>query len=284
MVQKNRKLSLAIRYLLLILTASVTLFPIIYIFLSSFKTNTDILAYPQKLITDSMSFDNYIRAWNSPHFQVKDLLLNSILYTVANVAISLFVSSMSGYVFAIGRFPGKKLIFAVFSSLMFITLGGVSVYATFEVYNLLHIPRSLWSLVVLSLFSVPLTNMYLINGYVKSLPGALNEAAKIDGASFPVIFAKIYLPLIVPVMATVAILAFNTSWNNYVMPTVFTLSRPKERTLIVGLMALKNSGGAATQWDLMLAGSVIALIPVLLAYSVCNRYFVSGLAAGAVKG
>ena len=126
--------------------------------------------------------------------------------------------------------------------------------------------------------------MYLVKGYVDTLPYELNEAAKIDGASFPRIFFTIMLPLIVPIMATIGILAFNGSWNNYLMPTVFTLTRPKQRTLIVGLMALKNSAGAATQWDLMLAGSVIALIPVLCAYIFANKYFVSGLAAGAVKG
>ena len=284
MVNKNKKWINALFYAILILVFLVTIFPILYIAMSSFKTNTDILAYPEKLITSNMSFDNYIRAWNSPQFQVKYLIWNSLYYTLGSVFISLSISAMAGYVFSRGHFPLKKVIFGCFTALMFINTGGIGIYATFEVLNFLHIPQSLPSLLLIALFGVPTVNMYLVKGYVDTLPYELNEAAKIDGASFPRIFFTIMLPLIVPIMATIGILAFNGSWNNYLMPTVFTLTRPKQRTLIVGLMALKNSAGAATQWDLMLAGSVIALIPVLCAYIFANKYFVSGLAAGAVKG
>lgn len=284
MVNKNKKLINALFYAILIVVFLVTIFPIFYIVMSSFKLNTDILAYPEKLITDHMSFDNYIRAWNSPQFQVKYLIWNSLYYTLGSVLITLSLSSMAGYVFARGHFPGKNIIFACFTALMFIQTGGIGIYATFEILNALHIPQALPSLLLIALFGVPTVNIYLVKGYVETLPYELNEAAKIDGASFPRIFFTIMLPLIVPIMATIGVLAFNGSWNNYLMPTIFTLTRPKQRTLIVGLMALKNSAGAATQWDLMLAGSVIALIPVLCAYIFANKYFVSGLAAGAVKG
>ena len=284
MVNKNKKWINALFYLILIFVFVVTIFPIFYITLSSFKTNTDILAYPEKLITSNMSFDNYVRAWNSPQFQVKYLIWNSLYYTIASVFITLTISSMAGYVFSRGHFPLKKVIFACFTALMFIKMGGIGIYATFEIINFLHIPQSLPTLLLIALFGVPTVNMYLVKGYVDTLPIELNEAAKIDGASFPRIFFTIMLPLIVPILATIGILGFNGSWNDYMMPTIFTLTRPKQRTLIVGLMALKNSAGAATQWDLMLAGSVIALIPVLCAYICANKYFVSGLAAGAVKG
>lgn len=284
MVNKNKKLINALFYAILIAVFLVTIFPIFYIVMSSFKTNTDILAYPERLITENMSVDNYIRAWSSPQFQVKYLIWNSLYYTLGMVLITLSISSMAGYVFARGHFPGKKIIFGCFTALMFIQTGGIGIYATFEILNLLHIPQALPSLLLIGLFGVPTVNIYLVKGYVETLPYELNEAAKIDGASFPRIFFTIMLPLIVPIMATIGVLAFNGSWNNYLMPTIFTLTRPKQRTLIVGLMALKNSAGAATQWDLMLAGSVIALIPVLCAYIFANKYFVSGLAAGAVKG
>lgn len=284
MVNKNKKLVHGIYYLILTIVFLVTVFPLFYILMSSFKTNSDILAYPAKLITDNMSFDNYIRAWNSPQFQVKYLIGNSLYYTLGSVCIAMFISSMAGYVFSRGNFPGKKIVFGCFTSLMFIQLGGIGIYATFDVLNFVHLPQSLPTLLLIGLFGVPTVNMYLVKGYVDTLPVELNEAAKVDGASFPRTFFTIMLPLLTPIMATIGILAFNGSWNNYLMPTIFTLTRPKQRTLIVGLMALKNSAGAATQWDLMLAGSVITLIPVLCAYICANKYFVQGLAAGAVKG
>ena len=123
-----------------------------------------------------------------------------------------------------------------------------------------------------------------MKGYVESLPYAVDEAAKIDGCSFFQTFVHIIAPLLKPILATIAILQFKGSWNEYLYPTIFTLTEPNQRTLMVGLMALKNSGEAATSWNLMLTGSTIALIPVLVAYSVGNKYFVKGISAGAVKG
>ena len=136
----------------------------------------------------------------------------------------------------------------------------------------------------LGLFSIPVVNIYLIRGFIDALPKELDESARIDGCSFAGTFFRIIMPLLKPVLATIGILTFNTSWNDYITPNIFTATKPEQQTLIVGLMALKNSDGAATNWNLMLAGSVIALIPVLVAYAFGNQYFVSGLASGAVKG
>lgn len=271
-------------YLFLIVVLAAVLFPILYTILSSFKTNSEILAYPERLFPENPTVNNYIRAWNDRNFQVKDLLFNSIYYTVANVIINVLISAMAGYVFARGHFRGQKFIFACFASLMFIKLGGISIYATFDVLNLLHIPQSLPALILVNAFGVPIVNIYLVRGYVDTLPKEMDEAAKVDGCSFPGIFFRIIMPLLKPILATVAILSFQGSWNDYLMPTIFTLTKPEQRTLIVGLMALKSSNGAATSWDLMFAGSAIALVPVLVAYAFLNRYFVSGLTAGAVKG
>lgn len=105
-----------------------------------------------------------------------------------------------------------------------------------------------------------------------------------DGCSFIGIFFKIILPLMKPILATIAILSFNGSWNDYLLPNIFTLTIPAQRTLIVGLMALKTTGEAASSWNLMLAGASIAMMPVLVAFAFGNRYFVKGVAAGAVKG
>ena len=90
--------------------------------------------------------------------------------------------------------------------------------------------------------------------------------------------------MIKPITATIGILAFQSSWNEYLMPSIFTMAVPAQRTLIVGVVALKNSGDGAASWNLMLAGSTVAIIPVLIAYAIGNKYFVSGMTAGAVKG
>ena len=136
----------------------------------------------------------------------------------------------------------------------------------------------------MSFFGIKITNVFLVRGFINSLPKALDEAAAIDGCSYIGIFFRIILPLLKPIMATIGIFAFTSAWNDYLMPTLFTISTPHERTLTVGIMALKNSGNAAANWNLMLAGATIALIPILIAYAFANKHFVDGLAAGAVKG
>ena len=271
-------------YTILTIVLLITLFPLIYTFACSFKSNSEIMAHLEIVFTKTPTFDNYVQCWTATDFNVPLLLRNSIIYTLAHVFISIMLSCMAGYVFAKGHFKGKNVIFALFLSLMFIKMGGISIYATFNVLNFFHLPQSLYSLLIMALFGVPITSMYLVRGNIESLPGAIDEAAKVDGASFPVIFFRVIFPLLKPIIATIAILSFQGSWNEYLMPTIFTLTRPTQRTLIVGLMALKNSSGAATSWNLMFAGSVIALLPVLVAYGFANKYFVSGIAAGAVKG
>ena len=279
----KKRLSIFLIYLVLLSVLVITIFPLFYTLTSSLKTSIEILT-SGKILPESPSFNNYIEAWNSRELQVGRQFLNSVIYCVCNVLITILVSTMAGYVFAVGRFRFKKLIFGCFTFLMFVKLGGISIYPTFEIFELLHLPINLYGLIFVHLFSVPVVNMYLVKGFVNSIPRSLLEAATIDGCSFFGRFVKIIFPLLKPIVATITILAFQGSWNDYIMPTVFTLTRPEQRTLIVGLMALKSSGGAASSWHLMLAGTIISIIPVLIVYILCNKYFVEGITAGAEKG
>lgn len=271
-------------YVVLALLACIVLFPIIYVVTASFKTNQEILTNPGSVIPLDPTWENYKLIWTSENFNISRMLTNSIYYTVCNVAIAVVLSAMSGYVFARGEFPGKKIIFVCFSALLFVKTGGLEVYPKFEILNSIYLNKGLNALIFLNMFSVPVVNMYLVKGFVESLPRELDEAAQMDGCSFMKTLFKIIVPLLKPILATIAILTFQGSWNDYLMPTIFTITRPEQQTLIVGLMALKSTTGAATNWNLMLAGSVIALLPVLVAYTIGNRYFISGLASGAVKG
>ncbi len=283
-VTRSNTIAKTITYCILIAVFIVTIFPIVYAVFASFKTNLEILTNPGRIFPKNPTLSNYTTALTSKSFNVPHMLFNSTYYTVANVIITITISSMAGYVFARGDFPGKKLVFSFFTLLMFVKTGGLEIYPKFEILKALHMNKGLPALLFLHLFGVPTVNMYLVKGFVASLPKELDEVAAIDGCSFIGTFFRITLPLLKPILATIGILAFQGSWNEYLMPTVFTSSNPAQQTLIVGLMKLKNSSGAATSWNLMLAGSVIALLPVLIAYTVGNKYFVSGLAAGAVKG
>ena len=262
----------------------IIVFPLIYTVLASFKTNSEILANPGGIIPRQFTLDNYISAWNSEDFRVMLLLKNSLYYTAIITTAVILKGAMAGYVFARAEFPGKKIIFMLFSALLFIRLGTITVYPLFDILNILKLNKSLWGLILIKCFGVNVVNIYLVKSFVSSLPTGLDEAARIDGCNFIQTFFYIIAPLLKPVLATIGILAFKNSWNEYLMPTIFTLGRPDQRTLIAGVVALKSGGEAATSWNLMFAGSAIALVPVLIAYAFGNRYFVSGLASGAIKG
>ena len=272
------------KHLFLILLLLLIMFPLLYTVLSSFKTNTEILANPERLFPQKFTFDNYIEAWNSSSFPVLTMLFNSICYTGISVIITIMISSMTGYVFARGRFPGKNIIFTIFAALMFVSLGTITMYPNFEVIEFLHLPKSLWTLLLVKCFGIPIANIYLVRGFIQGIPYDIDEAAKIDGCSFHMIFFKIIFPMLMPILATIGMLSFNASWNDYMTPMIWTMTRPEQRTLIVGIVQLKTTGEAAASWNLMLAGTTVALIPVLIAYAFGNRFFVQGIASGAVKG
>ncbi len=272
------------KHFFLILMLLLIIFPVFYTVLSSFKTNTEILAYPERIFPQEFTFNNYIEAWGSKSFPVGQMFANSVYYTIICVTITLILSSMCGYVFSRGDFPGKKIIFAVFTALMFVHIGSISMYPNFELMDFLRIPRNLHSLLLIKCFGIPMSNIYLVKGFVDGIPKEVDEAAKIDGCSFAQIFTKIIVPMIVPILATIIMLTFNASWNDFLSPMIWTLSSPEQRTLTVGIVQLKSTGEAAASWNLMLAGTTVALLPVLVMYFACNKMFVQGITEGAVKG
>lgn len=272
------------KHAFLVLLALVILFPVIYTFLCSFKSNMEILAHPENVFPIEPTFDNYKEIFKGTTFPALKMLINSLYYTIISVLITIFLSAMLGYVFARGRFVGKNMIFSVFTAMMFVSLGSITMYPYFEVLDALHITKGLPALLLIKCFGMPIANVYLVKAFIAGIPYEIDEAAKIDGCSFARIFFDIILHMLKPILATIAILAFNGSWNEYMMPMIFTMTKPEQRTLIVGVVQLKSSGAAAAAWNLMLAGTAISLIPVLIAYVFGNKYIVDGIAAGAVKG
>lgn len=268
----------------LALIAVIILIPLLYTVLSSFKSNSEIMAHPEYFFPHSPTLQNYKDAVSSQDFNIPRMAWNSLYYSVICTTAVIITSSMAGYVFARSEFPGKKLIFSVFTGLMFIVLGGIAIYPQFEVINLLHLGNSLWGLIFIKIFSVNVIGIVLIRSFIISLPRALDEAAEIDGCTFFQTYYRIIVPLLKPVLATLCVLSFNGTWNDYLMPSIFTMSRPDQRPLIAGIVALKNTDQGAASWNLMLAGSTVSIIPVLIVYIFANKYIIGGLATGAVKG
>lgn len=269
-------------YAILIVFTLFVAFPLVYTLLASFKSNQEIMTAGIDIFPKKFILDNYKEAWVLADF--KQYTWNSIYMSVCIVIGVVFTSSTAGYVFARGNFPGKKLIFGIFTSTMFLALGSITLYPLLQVTKFLHINTSLWGVIIVNVFGLQITNIFLVRGYVNSIPKEVDEAAKIDGCSFIGIFMKIIAPLLKPIMATVALLTFQGAWNDYLLPMVFTLGNPKNAPLVVGIVSLKSTGAAASSWNLMMAGTMISIIPILFIYVILNKWFISGLTSGAVKG
>ncbi len=268
-------------YAFLCLLALVIFMPFVYAFLCSFKSAQEVLISSDFLPKEWL-FENYITAWKSANFAT--YTFNSAWYAAGMVAINVFTSTVNGYVFARGKFRGQKLIFGMFSALMFISLGTSSLYPTVQLLNLFHINNGLKGLLIKQFFAIHIANMFLVRGYINGLPNSLDEAAEIDGCNFIQIFFRVILPLCKPIIATVAIFAFTSAWNDYLLPMVVTLSSPEQRPLSVGMVALKSSSDTAAAWNLILAGGMISAIPMVIVFLIFNKYFIKGLTSGAVKG
>lgn len=281
---KGSGLTKCIQYIILTAMAIMMLFPFVYAFFSAFKTNTELMAYPERLFPEKFMFSNIGTILNSDKIDVKRGFFNSLWFTSASVVISLFLSSVCGYVFARGKFKGKKLLFMIFSALMFISMGPITIYPTLRIVSALRLEKSLVGLLVTRLFGIPVIEMYMVKGFIDSLPKALDESAKLDGCTFIGILFKIIVPMLKPLLATLAILAFKSSWNEYITPAIYTMTAPKQQTMMVQIMALKNSGQGASDWTLLFMAAIIMVIPVLVIFIIFNKQITESVTSGAIKG
>ena len=272
----------ALVYLFLALFFVISFFPVFFTFMSSFKSNMDVLTTGNTLIPKHFVLDNYPKAWQAADFST--YTKNSVFLSLFCVLGSILSSTMCGYAFSRGKFKGKEFIFYFMISSMFVSLGSLTLYPLLMIMKTVHLNKSLWGVIIIRVFGMNVTNLFIARGFITSIPSEIDEAARIDGCSFFGIYRRIIFPLCKPLIATVAILAFRSAWNDYMLPMVFTMTDTSRMPLVVGIMHLKSSGDAASSWNLMLAGTAISLIPMILIYVGFNRFFISGMTAGAVKG
>ncbi len=278
----RKRLSAVLIYLVLSIVFILVIFPIFYTFMGSFKSNQELLTSGSTIIPHRFVLDNYKQAWSLANFE--RYTWNSVYMSFFIVVGTIITSTVAGYCFERGNFKGKNLIFSVVVSSMFVSLGSLTLYPTVMIAKWFGINKSLWGVIVIRVLGMNVTNLFVTRTYIRTLSTEIDDAAKIDGCSFFGTFVHIIFPLLKPLIATIAILEFRHSWNDYMMPMVFTMSKPERMPLVVGVVSLKSSGEAASSWNLMLAGTAISMIPMMVVYLFFNRYFIEGMTAGAVKG
>ena len=267
----------------LIVVIVVTLFPVIYIFLSSFKEAKEIMMGGTKILPSKFTFENYITAWNAGNFSL--YTTNSIIYSVSVSVITVVFCSMLAFSITRQDFAGKKFVVACYYGSMFVA-GAVTIYPIFKMLVAFKLNKSLLGLILATVGMGQSFALLMIINYLKGIPKELDESAKLDGCSPFRLYREIILPIISPVISVVAIITFQSTWNNYMLPLALTISTPKLRPLSVGVTALAYAadGKVSGQTDLLIAGSCMAIIPIVIVYIVANKYFVSDILSGAVKG
>lgn len=269
-------------YLFLIIVTIIALFPILYIILASFKTNLEIMSGGVNLFPKVWQFQNYSRAWKFANFQ--RYTFNSLYLAFFIVIGCILTASTAGYVFSRGKTKLTKYIYYMVLASLFISIGTISLYPQLSLAKTFHLTGSLWGVIIIRVFGMNVTQVFLSTSFISQIPKELDEAAKIDGCGFFKTFCIIILPLLKPLIATIGLISFRLAWNDYLLPFVFTISSPEKMPLVVGVVNLKSSGSAASAWDLALAGISISIIPMLIVYLILNRFFISGLTEGAIKG
>lgn len=269
-------------FTIMLLVAVMMLYPLVYIVLGSFKENGELLRGGANPLPSHFIVENYIQAWQQANFAV--YTKNSILISVGVMLLTLLNCSMAGYVFNRKNFPGKELLYGLFVAFMFVNVGSVTLRPLFELSVKVHMNKSLISVILISAGMSQATNIFLVRGFMSSIPREIDEAAKIDGCSFFGIYWRMALPLLKPVLATIGLLSFRSGWNEYIMPLVFTMSNDSMRPLTVGVTMLKNAGDGAAAWNIMFAGATISIIPIIIVYCFTSKYFMKGMTTGAVKG
>lgn len=259
-----------VSYILLIL------YPLFNMIMSSFKSTRDIMRFPFSL-PDAFSFDNYLTVWVDKGFGL--YFLNSFLYTAVSMAFVVLLGSMAAYGVSRYVFKASTLLYMLFLSGIMLPLKA-AVIPLFQIVKGLGIMDNPLSVIMVFIaMGIPST-VFILSGFMKTIPLALEHAAKIDGCSDLRIYSQIVMPICMPAVALVSIYNAVPIWNEFFFPLVF-LQNDKFKTLPVGLSSF--IGQHSTKWDLLFTGLCIAIIPMLILYLFMSKYFIKGMTAGAVK-
>jgi raffinose/stachyose/melibiose transport system permease protein len=271
----GRALRGALVWIILAALAVVVLYPLVWMFLNGFKTNAELFGNPFALPTH-FGWENFAAAWQQG---VGSFVLTSVSLTVLATLITEAISAWAAYGLTRIQIPmNRAFTVLILAGLMLApTVALVPLVKMFQSLGLYN--TFLGLLILYTAFRIPFT-VFLIRAYMLDLPREVDEAASIDGASKTATFWRIILPMSKPIIITTIVLNVLTNWNEYLFAMVFT-SGTGLQTLPVGLADLMSKNG--TQYPLVFAGMVMAALPMVILFFVCQRYFIRGLAGGVGK-
>jgi len=272
----NRIISQVIIYLLLLFLAFIMLIPFVWMISASLKMNKDIFVIPYEWISKEPRWQNYIDIWTK--IPLAKYALNTVKLTLIVTLLQILTSSFAAYAFAKLQFKGRDLLFLAYIATIAVPWQ-VYMVPQFMFMRKLGLADTHLAIIILQAFSA--FGVFLMRQFYEGIPDSLCEAARIDGMSEYGIYSRIMLPLSKPALSTLTIFTFVNTWNDFLGPLIY-LTTDSKKTLQIGIKMFISQYSA--EYGLIMAASVLSLIPVLIVFMSLQKYFVAGITTGAVKG
>ncbi|MGQ9632244.1 MAG: carbohydrate ABC transporter permease [bacterium] len=271
----------SVALLIIIPGAIFTLIPFAWMVSSSLKDLGSVYIFPPRWIPRPILWSNYIKVWSAAPFL--RFFMNTAIITSGTIVGSVLSCSIVAYGFARLRAPGRNIIFIIVLSTMMLPFQ-VTMIPLYIIFNSLKWINTFRPLVVPSFFGSPFF-IFLLRQFFMTIPLEMDDSAKIDGCGIFGIYWRIILPLAKPALATVAIFNFMWTWNDFMGPLIYLQSTDKF-TLALGLNFFRTAGSAygTTEWNLLMAASIITLVPCIVLFFFAQRYFIQGVVITGVKG
>ena len=252
------------------------IFPFIFMLSSSFKPLNEIFVYPIKLIPEHFIFTNYTEVF-SEKYNFIQWYGNTLVMVFMIIVLKIGIVTLTAYAFARLRFKGRDILFLVLLSSIMIPPDAVIVpkYVIFKAFGIVD---SMWSIILPSIFDVFF--VFMVRQFFLAIPETLSEAAIIDGCSHFKIYSRIILPLAKPAIVTMILFTFIWAWNDYMGPYIFITS-PEKQMLSVGIKMFQVNN--AVDYGLQLAAATLVLVPILIVFLFCQKYFIEGIATSGMK-
>lgn len=269
-------------YAVLIFFALVMLLPFFWMLSTSLKPERDVFIMPPQWIPQTVTFENYETLLRpTQQTNLPRAFLNSLLVSLTTTIGEVFASTLAGFAFARLKFPGRQTFFVLLLITMMIP-GVVTMIPSFILFRQLGWVGTYLPLIIPVMMGTAFA-VFLSRQFFATLPAELEEAAKIDGANMFQIYWRIFLPLAQPIIATLFVLGFIARWNDYLGPLIYLgAGRPEEFTIPLALASLQSF--YQLKWTILMAGSTLALLPIIVLFFLFQRYFVESIAITGIKG
>jgi multiple sugar transport system permease protein len=265
-------------YACLIVATIFLLAPFFWMISSSLKPDNQVFTIPVRWIPEVFKWGNYADIWTESG--MSDWLKNTMILSVAVTALQVFTGSFAAYGFSRIRFPGRDLLFLGYIATIAVPWQAYMI-PQYKMMASVKLVDTLWSIILLQAFGA--FGVFLMKQFYESIPEELSESGRLDGLSEYGIYRRIMLPLSVPAIASLSLLMFVTTWNDFLGPRLY-LRTPANFTIQVGLKVFQADSQGSSLYGLMFTGSVLSVLPIAIIFMVGQRYFVEGIATQGMKG